>query len=846
MNNIYNPGDNLFKIFSNYSYYVDKTDLILELNNRINTFERYICVATPKGFGKSVTTDMLTAYYSYSEQKTTIFNDKKIANFKYNQEKKLKYLNEFNVLNLNMENYFLYGSFEKSIEKIKKRIITEFKDSSENFEQPINENISNILKIIYNKTNRAFVIIIDDYDYIFQKREDEKELQNKYLLFLKSLLEVQSYIALVYMTGLLPFKYYGMDSDFPLFNKLSMTSPDFMANYIGFNDNEVKKLCKKFKSNFIKNNTQYILNKKRKLNNNSSSKMSKEERLMIEKNFHETGITFEKLKSFYDGYLLKDKYSNNKHEVYSPYSILKAIIHGKIDNYQMPYRSELQSIIDNNFERLKDSINLLMNYKKLKINSLIYQNDVTSFIKRKHNLILLVHLGYLGYDEETEEIFIPNEEMHQIYKFLELKSNIRRIFNPNTDEYKTLINSKCYVDKTKLILELNKLVNSSENYICVTRPKHFGKTYTACMLASYYSYRESNITIFNDKKIAKSKTMDQNINEQNTKEQNTNGQNKKEQNENEQNENENWDKYLGKFNVIKLNMTEYFCSYNSVDCYSGIKEINRDIVSEIEETIPEFKFTDKNNIYNVFEDIEKNSGRKIVIIIDGWDCILRERKNDANLQLDYIKFLRRLMYNKSYIALVYMTGVLPIKKYGSYSLLNIFKESSMTSSDQFVEYVGFTDEDVKELCNKLNNGEKKYDELKHYYNGYKLINSQTNKVIEIYKPCSIEEALQRKKLDNYWKKMETTELLSYHINFKFNFLKDDIFMLMEGKKIKINIENYQNDIVTFNSKDDILTILIHMGYLGYDSKTKEVFMPNNEIESEYLDMMINGIQFILN
>ncbi len=278
-------------------------------------------------------------------------------------------------------------------------------------------------------------------------------------------------------------------------------------------------------------------------------------------------------------------------------------------------------------------------------------------------------------------------------------------------------------------------------------------------------------------------------------------------------------------------MTDYFIECESVE--SGKNEINKDIIMEIENSIPDFKFTNKDNIYKVFEDIEINTGRKIVIIIDEWDCILRERKGDANMQIDYTEFLRNLIREKSYIALAYMTGILPIKKYGSSSFLNIFKEYSMTSPGQFAEYVGFTDEEVKGLCGKLGKNEEQYNEYKKWYNGYKLINSNTKKVIEIYTPYSITCAIEHNSIDKYWNKTETFELLKDYINSNFKFLKENIWKLMNNERIKINIEQYQNDIVSFKSKDDILTLLIHLGYLGYDSKTKEVFIPNKEIKNEF-------------
>lgn len=168
---------------------------------------------------------------------------------------------------------------------------------------------------------------------------------------------------------------------------------------------------------------------------------------LIHKN--EALITYEKIKSFYYGYRLLDTSSTKNYEIYCPNSNDKALNESNIENYPMKsnfYFKNFKNIIHNNYTLLKDVLPLLMEMKEISIRSLlIYQNDMNSFNKRKKNfLFTLVHLGYLGYDSDTENIFIPNKEIQEIFKvFLtpELitylnESSILMIFNPGEREFK--------------------------------------------------------------------------------------------------------------------------------------------------------------------------------------------------------------------------------------------------------------------------------------------------------------------------------------------------------------------------------------------------------------------------
>lgn len=174
-----------------------------------------------------------------------------------------------------------------------------------------------------------------------------------------------------------------------------------------------------------------------------------------------------------------------------------------------------------------------------------------------------------------------------------------------------------------------------------------------------------------------------------------------------------------------------------------------------------------------------------------------------------------------------MTGILPIKKYGTHSALNMFSEYSMANPRQLAEYVGFTEEEVEELCDQYHMNLK---ELKEWYDGYSF-----DGVESIYSPRSVIEAVLSGVCDSYWNQTETFEALQVYIDMNYKGLKDDVLSMIAGEKVSVNTGSFTNDMTTFNSKDDVLTLLIHLGYLSYDFVNKYVYIPNGEVRGEYIN-----------
>ena len=363
--------------------------------------------------------------------------------------------------------------------------------------------------------------------------------------------------------------------------------------------------------------------------------------------------------------------------------------------------------------------------------------------------------------------------------------------NPGNEKFIKAVNSEIYVDKSELIKYTNRVLNTMQQYICVSRPRRFGKSTAANMLAAYYGEGLDSKELFAGLKIAKD---------------------------------ENFAKYLNQYDVIFLNMQEFLSRSNSMQAM--LERIKKSVLWDLLGEYPDYRYFDDTDLIRVMQDVYQNTKRPFIIIIDEWDCIFREYKNNKDDQEKYLDFLRDFLKDKGYIHLAYMTGILPIKKYGTHSALNMFQEFSMTNPKQLAEFVGFTEPEVKELCEEFS---MNLEEIKRWYDGYSFPG-----VPSVYSPKSVVEALTSGICDTYWNQTETFEALREYIDMNYEGLRDDVLGMMAGERRIVSTGGFTNDMTTFHNKDDVLTLLIHLGYLGYDFDNKCVFIPNNEVRNEYV------------
>ena len=354
--------------------------------------------------------------------------------------------------------------------------------------------------------------------------------------------------------------------------------------------------------------------------------------------------------------------------------------------------------------------------------------------------------------------------------------------------------SQIYVDKTELIKYTNKVLFGEQKFICVSRPRRFGKSMAANMLTAYYSSGCDSREMFSQLKIADS---------------------------------ESFEKHLNKYNVIRLDIQKFANKTETVD--DMLKLLQKRVINELRKT---FEIScGETDLPFVLEEVFDAYQQPFVFIIDEWDCVLRDKKNSSKDQKTYLNFLCDLFKGQSYVALAYMTGILPIKKYGKHSAINVFYEYSMTDAEPISEFTGFTEDEVKALCKKYS---KSFSEMKRWYDGYNLNG------ISIYNPKSVVESILRGQFNNYWTSTETYEALKVYVEMNFDGLKDKVTQLIAGEKIVINPGKFQNDMTTLRSADDIFTLLVHLGYLTYDFDTNQVWIPNSEVAQEFINSIEDG------
>ena len=364
--------------------------------------------------------------------------------------------------------------------------------------------------------------------------------------------------------------------------------------------------------------------------------------------------------------------------------------------------------------------------------------------------------------------------------------------NPDNSKFQESINSDIYVDKTGLITYTNSVIHTQQKCICVSRPRRFGKSMAANMLSAYYSRGCDSKELFQNLEIA---------------------------------EDDQFETYLNQYDVIFLNVQEFLSQSKNID--EMISLIRRSVLWDLLGEYPEFRYFDTSNLTRTMQDVYQQTKCPFVVIIDEWDCVFREYKTDRETQERYLDFLRDLLKDKGYIHLAYMTGILPIKKYGTHSALNMFDEFSMIEPGPLASYVGFTETEVQKLCGQY---DMELEEVKNWYDGYSF-----DKALSVYSPRSVVSCMRLGKIGNYWNQTETFEALQVYIDMNFEHLKDDVLSMIAGESVAVNTESFTNDMATFRTEDDVLTLLIHLGYLAYDDKTKTVKIPNSEIRAEYVN-----------
>ncbi|MBQ9273710.1 MAG: AAA family ATPase [Succinivibrio sp.] len=411
--------------------------------------------------------------------------------------------------------------------------------------------------------------------------------------------------------------------------------------------------------------------------------------------------------------------------------------------------------------------------------------------------------------------------------------------HPNSQAFAKRVSSPYFVDKSRLLIELNACVDDVDRkYVCISRPRRFGKTVTAQMLCAYYDRGVDNSRLFDQLQVGVEGSQ---IRLKKSENSTTTAQTEVE---------DIYRKHLNHYDVIFISMaTEYSSAGNSV---ANLKEqLEQKIGAELKEHFPGAVKAESSKLWDMLSDVYSQYRQQykeehkdaegaaaeilvpgqFVFIIDEWDSVIRSSRDSPQEIKDYLDFLRDLFKDRDYIALTYLTGILPIKKYGDHSALNMFDEYSVTSPGRFAPYLGFIKDEVTALCTA---NSMSLEEMTHWYDGYTI-----GRAGHIFNPNSVCKALSTGECDCYWTRTESWEAISPYIENNLEGLRDEVIRLIAGQSVRAETEAFENDMTTFKTRDDVLTLLAHLGYLTADNdvKGKKRFrmlrIPNFEIKEQF-------------
>ena len=368
--------------------------------------------------------------------------------------------------------------------------------------------------------------------------------------------------------------------------------------------------------------------------------------------------------------------------------------------------------------------------------------------------------------------------------------------NPNADAFQMGLNTEIYVDKSLILSELNKLVSSQGNFVCLSRPRRFGKSMAGNMISAYYSKGCDTREVFSQMKLGQEPG---------------------------------FDKYLNRFNVIKLDLNELYQK-------SKIEDLGMDLISfmqkavtdEFKEQYPNVEFN-SNSISSCILQVYKQLGEKFVIIIDEYDVLIREQVPQTLFD-NYLSLLNALFKGTTIrpaIALAYITGIIPIVRDKVQSKLNEFAEYTMLDAAQFAPHVGFTAEETKALCEQYGCD---FAEFERWYDGYRLSDE-----VSLFNPKSVTSSISRKRMGSYWSATGSFEALKDYIMMDFKGIKQDVIDMISGKSVPVNVTKFQNTLQSITNKDNAFTYLIHLGYLSYNYEEQTCCIPNEEVRLEWVN-----------
>ena len=354
-----------------------------------------------------------------------------------------------------------------------------------------------------------------------------------------------------------------------------------------------------------------------------------------------------------------------------------------------------------------------------------------------------------------------------------------------------------YVDKSGLIGVVNSTLFTERRFSCVTRCRRFGKSMAAKMLYAYYDHSCDSRSLFADLQIAHDPS---------------------------------FEKHLNKYAAIYLDMTDFVAKEKSDDI---VRKIDAALLADVSKAYPDVAVEEEDWLMDYLLRVSIATGEQFVFIIDEWDAICREFSPGTKAMDAYVSWLRRMFKSQQAMrvfACAYMTGILPVKKYKTESALNNFEEYSMVEPGDLAKFFGFTKSEVKMLAEEHGMDQA---ELEKWYDGYHIGDEPA-----MFNPSSVMKAVSRRRCRSFWAATGAFDAVAHYIQMNYEGLKDDIINMLAGGRCKVDPTGFQNDMSEVMNKNDVFTVLIHLGYLSYNWRKDECYIPNKEVEGE----MVNAVR----
>lgn len=366
--------------------------------------------------------------------------------------------------------------------------------------------------------------------------------------------------------------------------------------------------------------------------------------------------------------------------------------------------------------------------------------------------------------------------------------------------YKSETVKPYFVDKTLLLSQLFPLVNAGNSYICITRPRRFGKTVMANMIAAFFSKSKAADDIFAGCKIA---------------------------------ENTEYDQYKNQYSVIHISFNDLPKRCNSYEEY--IERIERRLVKDIRKEYPDVEISEEDAVWDILNEVyAQDMDARFIFVFDEWDFIFHQEFVTEQDKKEYLLFLRNLLKDRPYVLLAYITGILPIAKYSSGSELNMFMEYTMISEEKFSDSFGFTDSEVDQLYeryrNNTENAKVSREGLRVWYNGYHTFSGES-----VYNPRSVVFALTNNNLASYWTSSGPYDEIYYYIERNIADVRNDLALMVSGEAVPAKIQEYAATSMNLTTRDEIFSAMVVYGFLNYENG--KVSIPNKELMDKF-EMML--------